>query len=70
MSSKSIGDILDAAVELVKVIVDAALSGEKNPHFLKFTFPYRYVIIYINQRGGDFMNAIVKGIAIVIKIFF
>ena len=29
MSSKSIGDILDAAVELVKAIVDAALSGEK-----------------------------------------
>ena len=32
------------------------LSGEKNPHFLKFTFPYRYVIIYINQRGGDLVN--------------
>lgn len=29
MSSKSIGDILDAAVELVKAIVDAALSGEE-----------------------------------------
>lgn len=29
MSSKSIGDILDAAVELVKVIVDVALSGEE-----------------------------------------
>ena len=29
MSSKSIGDILDAVVELVKAIVDAALSGEK-----------------------------------------
>ena len=32
------------------------LSGEKNPHLLKFTFPYRYVIIYINQRGGDLVN--------------
>lgn len=29
MSSKSIGDILDAAVELVKAIVDAVLSGEE-----------------------------------------
>ena len=28
MSSKSIGDILDAVVELVKAIVDAALIGE------------------------------------------
>ena len=29
MSSKLIGDIIDAAVELVKVIVDAALNGEE-----------------------------------------
>ena len=32
------------------------IKNDFTPHFLKFTFPYRYVIIYINQRGGDFMN--------------
>ena len=33
------------------------IKNDSTPHLLKFTSPYRYGIIYINQRGGDFMNA-------------